>query len=558
MNGSKGSVCFAFIGILSLFSLAMAGPVVTVPWSGHPGAVSFTFDDGCQSQITNAVPALKARNIHATFFLYDVGGTFSNNKAAWIDVAKAGNEIANHSLNHANFSQTIDAKNEVSGMATLLRNADPSIQAVTFAYPGCAVGYRSEIDAENIIGRSCMFAAPFLPLQWNSPPSDWTNVGAIYIGDDATATGPTITAIDAAKNGGWITTLVHGVGGDWGTIATNNVIALFDRAIQDGLWVGTYQEVAAYWRAGLTMDTVKAISQNTGWALSWKSPHARMPISVSLRVRLDAATFGNSFEVYQKGNRIMSQSDGSYLIEFMNLSLDIRKPTSSSSSSQSSSSSVVRSPFSSMAIPGLVQMENYDIGGEGVSYHDVDSVNSGNIFRHDGVDIDSLGNGNYTLGWTVAGEWTEYTTNFVSSGIQNFTARVATGMDSCSFHLDLDGVNVSGSKVVPNTGGWSSYQDVSGVLTSVSSGKHVLRFNVDRSYCNIDWIKFESPTTVVTSPIQKSADVAAYYRIYDMKGQLRDYSKEESMVLEPGAWLVIGLDAQGRWISSRRITVSKP
>jgi len=302
----------------------MAGPVTTVPWNGYPGAASFTFDDALQTQLDNVVPALKARGIHATFFLYDVGGTFTNNKAKWVAAAKDGNELANHSVDHADFSKSVDAAYQVGDMASRLRKSDASVEAVTFAYPYCAIGYESAVGAENIIGRGCLFASPYQPLKWASPPSDWNNVGAIYVSDDANATGPTLAALDAAKSGGWITTLNHGVGGDWVAVSTANVLAMFDRAIANNLWVGTYQEVAAYWRASLVMDKVSASGAGP-WTLSWTSPHAKMPRSVKLKVKLDAATFGSDVTVSQAGTAIPVNGDGSYTVDFMALGMTVAK-----------------------------------------------------------------------------------------------------------------------------------------------------------------------------------------------------------------------------------------
>lgn len=307
-----------------LATTAMAGPVVTVPWNGHPGAASFTFDDACPSQLTNVVPALKARGIHATFFLYDVGGTFANNKAKWVAAAKDGNELANHSVDHADFSKSIDATYQVGDMASRLRKADASVEAVTFAYPYCAIGYESAVGAENIIGRGCLFAAPYQPMKWTSPPSNWNNVGAIYVSDDANASGPTLAALDAAKSGGWISTLNHGVGGDWAVVSTANVLAMFDRAIANNLWVGTYQEVAAYWRAALVMDKVTA-SGSGPWTLSWTSPHAKMPKSVKLKVKLDTNLFGRDVAVSQAGAVIPANGDGSYTVDFMKLGMTVAK-----------------------------------------------------------------------------------------------------------------------------------------------------------------------------------------------------------------------------------------
>ena len=245
-------------GASLLLPLAVAaGPVTTVPWNGHPGAATFTFDDGCSSQLKNVVPALKTRGIHATFFLYNVGNAFSGNKSEWIAVAQAGNELGNHTLDHSDLSKATNAATEVDSMASLLRRADPLIHAVTLAYPGCAVGSEGAVGAQSFIARGCVFGSgPYSPLRWKSPPQDWMNVGAVYVDDDTKATGPVLAALDAARsNGGWFSTLNHGVGGDWISVTPANVAGMFDRAIKDSLWIGTFEEVGAYWRASLAMVT---------------------------------------------------------------------------------------------------------------------------------------------------------------------------------------------------------------------------------------------------------------------------------------------------------------
>ncbi len=55
------------------------------------------------------------------------------------------------------------------------------------------------------------------------------------------------------------------------------------------------------------------------------------------------------------------------------------------------------------AVPGTVQAENYDTGGQGTAYN-VTSVNgSGNAYRSDGVDLEATTDtgGGYDLGWTA-------------------------------------------------------------------------------------------------------------------------------------------------------------
>ena len=55
-------------------------------------------------------------------------------------------------------------------------------------------------------------------------------------------------------------------------------------------------------------------------------------------------------------------------------------------------------------IPGTIEVEDFDKGEEGSSYHDEDSINDGGSYRTDvGVDIDTSGNGGFVVGWTKKG-----------------------------------------------------------------------------------------------------------------------------------------------------------
>lgn len=60
------------------------------------------------------------------------------------------------------------------------------------------------------------------------------------------------------------------------------------------------------------------------------------------------------------------------------------------------------------AIPGTVEAEDYDEGGEGVGYHDTDAENKGGAYRPGGVDIVAA-KGRHQIGYFSAGEWMSYT-----------------------------------------------------------------------------------------------------------------------------------------------------
>jgi beta-glucanase (GH16 family) len=108
-------------------------------------------------------------------------------------------------------------------------------------------------------------------------------------------------------------------------------------------------------------------------------------------------------------------------------------------------------------LPGVVQAENFDYGGEGVAYHDLDPTNNGGAYRPtEGVDIGGSGDtdGTPSVGWTGAGEWLNYAVNIAQAGQYTFSARVGYGGVGGNLHIDMVGVVVTGAIIAPNTGGW--------------------------------------------------------------------------------------------------------
>jgi alpha-L-fucosidase len=142
------------------------------------------------------------------------------------------------------------------------------------------------------------------------------------------------------------------------------------------------------------------------------------------------------------------------------------------------------------AIPGTIQAENYDTGGEGVAYHDTTSGNSGNTYRTDGVDVETTtdSGGGYDVGYTEAGEWQEYTVSVATSGSYTLNARVASQSSGGTLHVEVDGVNVTGALAIPSTGGWQTWTTVTRTGVSLSAGQHVMRIAEDSAGFNVNWV----------------------------------------------------------------------
>lgn len=254
---------------------------------------------------------------------------------------------------------------------------------------------------------------------------------------------------------------------------------------------------------------------------------SRLKISADTKVYLMGASAGTdvalAFTQDANGLNVTFPSAAPYTAMAYPVRVQLKTPTSSSSSAiVSSSSAVPRAAYSAGLIPGTIQAENYDVGGEGVAYHDADVTNSGNVYRTDGVDVTGDATLGYKVGWTLADEWLEYTVTVNAAGIYDWEASVSASGDAGAFQLLLDGIAIGEPVSVPNTGDWANYETVKGTTPTLSQGTHTLRFAIKGSYFNLDWIKFTEKSSVSHGPIVSHlhSGKSAEYLVYNMNGNL--------------------------------------
>ena len=126
-------------------------------------------------------------------------------------------------------------------------------------------------------------------------------------------------------------------------------------------------------------------------------------------------------------------------------------------------------------IPGRVEGEDYDFGGQGVAYNDTEATNFGGQYRtSEWVDIEA-NDGGYTIGYTNGGEWLKYTINVTTTGTYSLTTRLGSALSGATFHVEVDGVNKTGSLTVPNTGSWTVFTTIITPNISLSKGQHVMK-----------------------------------------------------------------------------------
>lgn len=157
------------------------------------------------------------------------------------------------------------------------------------------------------------------------------------------------------------------------------------------------------------------------------------------------------------------------------------------------------------AIPGRIEAENFDLGGEGVGYHDRTTRNQGGGYRKDeapgikGMEAIAgkpawykANDGSPTIGWFFVGEWLQYTVD-VTPGVYDIKYRIATPMNGKSLELYLDGAPLA-TLPVPNTGEYTKWETRTVKNIKVEgSGRKVLRLieaGHDKDEVDVNWIEF--------------------------------------------------------------------
>ena len=249
--------------------------------------------------------------------------------------------------------------------------------------------------------------------------------------------------------------------------------------------------------------------------VSLSSPMANSTYTILETVKLTADAYDadgsiSSVDFYSGPMLLGSVNSSPYTINWSGMQAGVHSITAvatdnkgikTSSSPVNITVKAVQAPYHGIAhvIPGRIEAEEYDLGGEGLGYHEVDANGNqgGAPFRNDEVDIEITKDeeGGYNVGYVLAGEWLQYTVEIVSSGIYDLDLRMAADGAGKTLHIEIDGTDVTGSVIVPNTGGWQAWQTVTVNNLSLTAGEHIMRIVFESSYMNLNYIEFQDLIT---------------------------------------------------------------
>jgi len=142
----------------------------------------------------------------------------------------------------------------------------------------------------------------------------------------------------------------------------------------------------------------------------------------------------------------------------------------------------------------LIEAEDFDFGGQNIASYDTPNNNGGKSYRpSEAIDIDAVKPGkpddgagsypdSYSIGWTLRGEWVNYSVYAPVDGYYTIYTRVGCGstVTPLQFHWELDLKNVTGLLTFTRpAGGWHDWTPVISPEIYIPKGNHVLRFYWD-------------------------------------------------------------------------------
>lgn len=137
-----------------------------------------------------------------------------------------------------------------------------------------------------------------------------------------------------------------------------------------------------------------------------------------------------------------------------------------------------REPFYGQAftIPGIIEAEDFDFGGQGLTYNDLTNYNEPGEYRtSENVDIEARPDSGYQIAYVNVGEWTEYTISTAQAGLYPVNLYVASldGGGKISLASSVDKTTFT----VPASNSWTDLVKIEGEI-ELEEGESILRLNI--------------------------------------------------------------------------------
>jgi hypothetical protein len=267
------NLLFTFLSCTAI-SFAQSSAYEVADWKGfRTSTVTFSFDDNCANQFSNALPIFDKYGFKATF---NPVINWGPNWATLKSMAANGHEIASHSVTHPSSAMN---ETELANSKNTINSNIPGFDCNTVAYPNCVVPDQNTCAKYYIGGRVCNGQIE------GKTPRNYYQIGSIICGNQGSCNSASNfeSQFNSAKSrNGWVVFLVHEVdnGSGYSPLASSVIeqsLNYLSRNDKD-FWVTTFRNAILYSKE---RDAVKITELS----------NTDSEITMSLTDNLDNATY---------------------------------------------------------------------------------------------------------------------------------------------------------------------------------------------------------------------------------------------------------------------------
>ena len=325
---------FMWFGLLAILYVSTARAQSTSPkasiasiarWpQDRSAAISLTFDDGINTDLDFAGPILKKHRLNGTFFVATTMGPWEKRKQEWKQLARDGNELANHTVHHPCLLPEITPhsqdytpemmEHEIADAAREIDALLDSHRGLTFAYPCGNMSFGQPQDevknaalytryvSEHAFAARGVGAGAVSPEELNvldisdlGPTADKSFVDLLNL------------ATPAFQAHNWGVYCFHGVGGDWLAItpeALDELAGYLERHSE--VWSATFGDVLRYIQERKAASVAIQNADSNAVAVTVRWPLDAHIYDLPLTLRVEMPTSWTKIRATGDGKQITS------------------------------------------------------------------------------------------------------------------------------------------------------------------------------------------------------------------------------------------------------------
>ena len=485
-------------------------------YSGYNGGkkIGINFTGGNRTEVNNSIGNVVwlriERSAHTLTSFYSADGN------AWTQIG--GNvDVASMDKSQNNWNEWVGTS---VGLYATAATADFDMYSYRYGFVPIKVEGRN-----NWYGVTYATKTPGRTVT-NSATGDWLAMAGVDLGGDNTKTSGIEVSVASASGNASLEVWLDNISGNGTKVATipivstggadtwKNVTASFNASGQHDVYLRWVGGSNSFFVNTIKFLNIVGTPPTVGLTAPANNSTYTTLESVTLTANAaDADGTVSKVEFYDGNTLLESDITSPYSYSWSGMSSGVHTITAVATDNvglTTTSSAVtvtiqgIQAPYNNIVhpIPGIIQLEEFDLGGNGLAYLDntpgSEVTPVVNFRTNEDVDLEVCtdAGGGYNLGFATAGEWLEYSVDVEFEGKYDLDIRAAANGDGRMVSMAMDGITFANNVAILNTAGWQTWSTVSVRNILLKAGKQILKLTIGATdYVNLNFVQFK-PSTI--------------------------------------------------------------